>query len=107
MVNGIVSQTAGWELGEGIEVLPVLGECNRVLIGSRLEGERERVGVADVAVNNADDKGDFDVGIKEEAMDDFRLLVIITVSCGCKAPMHVIGSDTDPEMSIAHGEVGS
>ena len=80
-VNGTVSQTTGWELGVHIEVVPVLGECNRLLIGSRLEGERERVGVADVAVSNVEGKGDLDVDIKWEALDDVRLLAGINVSC--------------------------
>ena len=63
-VDGAVSQTSGWENGVAIVVLPVLGECIRLLIGSRLEGERERIGVTDVAVSNVEAKGDLDVDIK-------------------------------------------
>ena len=60
-VDGTVSQTSGCVIGVDIDVLPILGELIRLLIGSRLEGERERVGVADVAVSNVGGKGDFDV----------------------------------------------
>ena len=63
-VDGAVSQTTGCENGVDIVVAPVLGECIRLLIGSRLEGERERIGVADVAVSNVEAKGDRDVDIK-------------------------------------------
>ena len=62
--DGSVSQTTVWENGVDSVVVPVLGECIRLLIGSRLEGERERIGVADVAVSNAEAKGDLDVDIK-------------------------------------------
>jgi hypothetical protein len=63
-VDVAVSQTTGWESGVDCELVPVLGECSRLLIGSRLEGERERIGVADVAVSNVEGKGDLDVDIK-------------------------------------------
>ena len=63
-VDGSVSQTTVWENGVDSVVVPVLGECIRLLIGSRLEGERERIGVADVAVSNVEAKGDLDVDIK-------------------------------------------
>jgi hypothetical protein len=62
--DGSVSQTTVWENGVDSVVVPVLGECIRLLIGSRLEGERERIGVADVAVSNVEAKGDLDVDIK-------------------------------------------
>ena len=60
-VDGTVSQTSGCVIGVDIDVVPILGELIRQLIGSRLEGERERGGVADVAVSNVGGKGDFDV----------------------------------------------
>ena len=62
-VDGTVSQTSGCGVGVDIEVVPMLGELIRLLIGSRFEGERERVGVADVAVSIVGGKGDFDVFI--------------------------------------------
>ena len=80
-VNGTVSQTTGWGIGVDIEVVPVLGECIRLLIGSRLDGERERMGVADVAVSNVELKGDLDFVIIWEVVDDARLLAAINVFC--------------------------
>ena len=62
-VNGTISQTSGCVVGVDIEVGPIFGELIRLLIGSRFEGERERVGVADVAVSIVGGKGDFDVCI--------------------------------------------
>ena len=102
--DGTVSQTSGCVVGVDIEVVPMLGELIRLLIGSRFEGERERVGVADVAVSIVGGKGDFDVCIIWEVMDDVGLLADISVSCCCKAPMDVSGSDTDPDTSIAQGD---
>ena len=59
-VDGVVSQTSGCVIGVDIDAVPILGEFIRLLLGSRLEGERKRVGVADVAVSIVGGKGDFD-----------------------------------------------
>lgn len=63
-VDDTVSQTTGVGIGVDIDAGPILGECTRLPIGSRFEGERERVGVADVAVSNVEGKGDLDVEFK-------------------------------------------
>ena len=58
---GTISQTTGWELGIDIDVFR---ERNKLVVGSRVDGERERVGVVDVAVNSVEGKGDLAVAVK-------------------------------------------
>lgn len=58
---GTISQTTGWELGIDIDVF---GERNKLVVGSRVDGERERVGVVDVAVSSVEGKGDLAVAVK-------------------------------------------
>ena len=105
--NGTLSQSAGWEICVDIDVAPVPGDCIRPPMGSLFEGERERGGVLDVAVRNAEGKGDLDVDINWPGVDDVKLFAATDVSCWSKAPMDVIGSDTDPDISIALGDGAS
>ena len=58
---GTISQTTGWELGIDIDVF---GERNNLVVGSRVDGERERVGVVDEAVSSVEGKGDLAVAVK-------------------------------------------
>lgn len=83
--------------------IDVFVERNKLVVGSRVDGERERLGVVDVAVSSVEAKGDLAVAVKLEVEDDVRLVGVINVSCGCKVTVDVIGSDTDPEMST-YGE---
>ena len=61
---GTISQTTGWELGIDIDLIPVFGERNKLVVGSLVDGERERVGVVDVAVSSVEGKGDLAVAVK-------------------------------------------